>query len=104
MGMHRRSWWVYGLLLAVWAVVLSWQAAEHLRLRRYEQTKLIDRAKDISTTVGLVLRSQQHFGVISQERLESALSALIRPEALTAVALLKVLVLSRPTRGVWIET
>jgi signal transduction histidine kinase len=88
MGMHRRSWWVYGLLLAVWAVVLSWQAAEHLRLRRYEQTKLIDRAKDISTTVGLVLRSQQHFGVISQERLESALSALIRPEALTAVALL----------------
>jgi signal transduction histidine kinase len=86
--MTRRSVLVYGLLAAVWTLVLAWQAVEHFRVRESAQAALINRAKDISNTLGLFMRSQRHFGVISQDRLESALSALVKPDELTAVALL----------------
>ena len=32
--MTRRSWFVYGTLLAIWMILMGWQAAEHLRVRR----------------------------------------------------------------------
>ena len=88
MDAARRSFWVYGLLCAAWVVVLGWQVAEHFRVQRAAETELRHRAKDISTTVGIVLRSQRRFGVISQERLESALTELVRPSQLSGVALL----------------
>ncbi len=88
MPMTRRNALVYGLLAAVWTLVLAWQAVEHFRVRESAQAALINRAKDISNTLGLFMRSQRHFGVISQDRLESALSALVKPDELTAVALL----------------
>jgi signal transduction histidine kinase len=88
MAMNRRSVLVYGLLLVVWGLILGWQATEHVWIRDYARISLINRAKDISTTVGLVMRSQRHFGIISQDRMESALNALVRPDELTAVALL----------------
>ena len=85
----RRSIWIYGLLLAAWILVLGWQVAEHFRVRRSARAELIYRAKDISTTVGIVLRSQRHFGgVVTKERLESALAGLVKPDELTAIALL----------------
>lgn len=88
MAMNRRSVLVYGLLLLVWGVILGWQAVEHSRIKEYAQASLINRAKDVSDTVGLVLRSQRHFGIISQERLESALAALIKTDEMTGVAVL----------------
>ena len=88
MPMTRRNALVYGLLAAVWTVVLAWQAVEHFRVQDSARAALINRAKDISNTLGLFMRSQRHFGVISQDRLESALSALVKPDELTAVALL----------------
>lgn len=84
----RRRLLIYALLLAAWALVLGWQVAEHFRVERAARAELINRAKDISTTVGIVLRSQRRFGVISKERLESALTELVRPAQLSAVALL----------------
>jgi len=49
----------------------------------------MNRAKDISDTLGLVMRSQRRFGgVISKERLESTLHELVKPGQLTAIALL----------------
>lgn len=86
--MNQRGRLVYGVLLAVWILILGWQVAEHFRVRRAAQVALINRAKDISTTLGIVLRSQRVFGVISKDRLESALNALLNPEELKAVALL----------------
>ncbi|MEI2722124.1 MAG: ATP-binding protein [Verrucomicrobiota bacterium] len=83
---HRRL--IYALLGAAWALVVGWQVAEHFRVERTARAELINRAKDISTTVGIVLRSQRRFGVISKERLESALTELVRPAQLSAVALL----------------
>lgn len=84
----RRRLLIYALLFAAWVLVLGWQVAEHFRVERAARAELINRAKDISTTVGIVLRSQRRFGVISKERLESALTELVRPAQLSAVALL----------------
>lgn len=88
MESRRSSIGVYGLLIAAWVVILGWQVAEHARIEQAARAELRNRAKDISTTVGIVLRSQRRFGVISRERIEPALNGLVRPEELSAVALL----------------
>jgi signal transduction histidine kinase len=88
MDIGRRSTLIYGLLLAAWVLALGWQTAEHFRVRRAARAQLIYRAEDISTTLGIVLRSQRRFGVLSKERLESALHDLVRPGELNGIALL----------------
>ncbi|MGD1018283.1 MAG: ATP-binding protein [Verrucomicrobiia bacterium] len=88
MDISRRSRLIYGLLLAAWVLVLAWQTAEHFRVRRGARAQLIYRAQDISNTLGIVLRSQRRFGVLSKERLESALHDLVRPGELHGIALL----------------
>ncbi len=87
--MFRHSRLVYGLLLAAWVLILAWQVAEHRRLRASERTALILRSRDITATLGLVIRSQRRFGgMVSQDRLESALSELVQSGELSSVALL----------------
>ena len=89
MELNRRRTVVYGFLLLTWVLILGWQTAEHFRVNRAARTALIERAKDISTTLGIVLRAQRRFGgVISRERLESALTDLVKPGDLTGIALL----------------
>jgi signal transduction histidine kinase len=80
---------IYGALLLAWVLVLGWQTAEHFRVERAARAALIERGKDISTTLGIVLRAQRRFGgVISRERLESALTDLVKPGDLNGIALL----------------
>ncbi len=87
--MTRRSYMVYGLLLMAWLLVIAWQWEEHARVRRSARAAMINRAKDISGTLGLVLRSQRRFGgVVSKERVESTLRELVKPGELNAIALL----------------
>jgi len=69
METSRRTTLIYGVLLVIWVLVVGWQTAEHFRVERAARATLINRAKDISTTLGIVLRSQRRFGVISRERL-----------------------------------
>lgn len=88
MESRRSSIGVFGLLIAAWVAILGWQVAEHARVAQAARAELRNRAKDISTTVGIVLRSQRRFGVISRDRIEPALNGLVRPEELSAVALL----------------
>jgi signal transduction histidine kinase len=91
MELNRRSTLLYGLLLGVWVLVVAWQLAEHLRVREEARAALVNRAKDISTTLGIVLRSQRRFGgVVSKERLEASLTELVRQEKaeLDGIALL----------------
>ena len=76
------------MLAAIWLILIGWQGAEHLRVREAAHGALINRAKDISNTLGLVMRSQRRFGVISKERLETALKELVKPGELNSVALL----------------
>ena len=87
--MFRHSRLVYGLLLAVWILILAWQVAEHRRVRASERASLILRSRDITTTLGLVIRSQRRFGgMVSQGPLESALTELVQSGELTSIALL----------------
>ncbi len=91
MELKRRSALIYGLLLGVWALVVAWQAAEHVRVRDEARAALVNRAKDISTTLGIVLRSQRRFGgVVSKERLEASLNELLKQDKteLNGIALL----------------
>jgi signal transduction histidine kinase len=82
---------IYGILLGVWLLVVGWQVEEHTRVRNAARTALVNRATDISTTLGIVLRSQRRFGgVVSKERLEASLSELVKQESteLKGIALL----------------
>jgi signal transduction histidine kinase len=88
---RRNSILIYSLLLGVWALVMVWQVEEHVRVRNAARTALGNRAKDISTTLGIVLRSQRRFGgVVSKERLESSLAELVKQDSaeLRGIALL----------------
>jgi signal transduction histidine kinase len=87
--LNRRSHLVYGTLVGVWLAVLVWQIFEHLNVRRVNRVSLVNRGRDITMTLGLVLRSQRRFGLFTlKERLEPALQELIRPGELNAIALL----------------
>jgi signal transduction histidine kinase len=86
--MNLRGRFVYGVLAAAWVMIIAWQFAEHDRVHRAAKVALVNRAKDISTTLGIVLRSQRRFGVIPKDRLESALNELLKPEELKGVTML----------------
>lgn len=87
--MARRTQPVYIALAAVWGLVVLWQVFEHRRVRESARATLINRSEDISTTLGLVIRSQRRGGgVISQERMENTLNALLKFGELKSVALL----------------
>jgi signal transduction histidine kinase len=76
--MNRRSLAVYGVLAAVWVALIAWQAAEHTRVRRELRKSVIDRGRIESSTCGRLMRSAGFSGgVISKERLEAALNALV---------------------------
>jgi signal transduction histidine kinase len=78
MELTRRSLLVYGLLVAVWVLVLGWQAEEHLRVKDAARTDLRSRSKDIANTLSAIIRGMRfRGGAISQERLEAVLNEMI---------------------------
>lgn len=86
--MNRRGQWVYWALSAAWVVVLVWQFMEHRRVSEAARQTLISRARDITYTLGIVIRSQRRWGgMVSKERLENALAELIKPGELNSIAL-----------------
>jgi signal transduction histidine kinase len=86
---RRRTPLVYGLLLAAWATIIIWQVLEYRSFKESARTALINRSRDIAATLSIVIRSQRRFGgIVSQERLESALNELAKSGELVSVALL----------------
>jgi signal transduction histidine kinase len=80
---------VYGLIFAAWATAVLWESSEHLRARKAAWNGLIARGKDVTTTLGVIVRSQRRFaGFVSKESIEAALQSLMTPDDLTAIALL----------------
>jgi signal transduction histidine kinase len=77
MELTRRSLMVYGLLAAVWALVLAWQAQEHFRVRQASRAELSSRSKDIANTVSACIRGMRFRGTVPQDRLESVLNELV---------------------------
>ena len=53
--MKRRDWIVYGMLSAVWALLIGWQMAEHSHVKAGAREALVNRAKDISDTLGMLM-------------------------------------------------
>ncbi|MCX6954839.1 MAG: ATP-binding protein [Verrucomicrobia bacterium] len=87
----KRRLVIYGILLGCGLGVCGWQAEEHFRFKRNAETALINRGRDITSTLGVLLRAQRRiYGsiVISKERLESALQDLVRPEELESISVL----------------
>ncbi len=76
------------LLAALWGAILVWQSIEHFRVKEYARNALLNRARDTSNTLGIVIRSRQFFGVITERRLESTLNGLVESAELKTVALL----------------
>lgn len=77
MELKRRTLLVYGLLGAVWALVVAWQGEEHVRVRQAAQADLRNRSKDIANTVSACIRGMRWRGAVLQERLEPVLDELI---------------------------
>lgn len=87
--MIARNKHIFRLLVAVWAVIVVWQAMEHHRVTEQARTAVISRARDITSTLGLVIRSQRRFGaIVSKPRLESALKELVQSGKLKSIVLL----------------
>jgi len=85
----KRTLGVYIILIAFGLGVCGWQVEEHLRLKQTAAQALINRGRDITSTLGVVVRSQRRFGlVVSKDRIESSLQDLVRPGVLESIAIL----------------
>jgi signal transduction histidine kinase len=76
----------FGLLLAAWGIIVLWQVIEHGRVQTSAQMALENSARDISTSLSVVVRSQRPF--VHQLQLEAALQELAKSSELRSVALL----------------
>lgn len=79
---------VYTLLGVAWLTIAGWQGFEHERFERGTREALLDRAREIASTLSVVIRSQGRFGVLRQARLEAALKELAQSNELQSVMLL----------------
>ena len=70
----------------------AWQAQEHVRFKRNAAEALINRGRDITSTLGVVVRSQRRFGpnIVLKDRVQTALHDLVRPDDLVSIAILSV--------------
>jgi signal transduction histidine kinase len=85
----QRSLIIYLTLLGLAVAICGWQAMEHRRVQRRAEQELINRGRDITSTVGIVVRSLRRFGIaIPRERIGSALQDLVRPGDLESIAVL----------------
>ncbi len=82
----RRSWFVYGALLAIWVGLIGWQMAEHFTVRRSARAELRRHAEVISSTLALIMRQQRFF--VRQDRLEGVLNELVKQGELRSIVLL----------------
>jgi len=89
MTKHRNAI-VYGLLAVVWVLLAAWQLIEHGRVKDSAQAALLNRARDISRSLAVVIRSQAPFGLVREARLEAALKELVKSSELLGVQLLNV--------------
>ena len=87
-GSGRRSWAVYALLLVAWLTVLGWLTVEHVRVRQTARATLQGRGRDITTTLGVVIRSNRRFGSVAQDRIEPALEELVKTAEVESIHLL----------------
>lgn len=85
----KRSLGIYVALIGGGVAVCAWQWGEHERFKEASGQALINRGRDITSTLGIVVSSQRRFGnLVAKDRIESALQGLIHPGELESVAIL----------------
>mgnify|MGYP000134070250 CR=1 FL=1 len=85
----KRTLGVYLALFLLGLGVCGWQWGEHQRFKRTATEALINRGRDITSTLGIVVSSQRLYGnLVAKDRLESALKGLIHPGELESLAIL----------------
>jgi signal transduction histidine kinase len=77
MELKLRSKLIYGLLFAVWALVVIWQIAEHKRVEERGKAYLVRNSDEIASTLGAFIRGLQFRGSILRTRLEPVLNELV---------------------------
>jgi signal transduction histidine kinase len=77
MELKRRNILVFGLLAAVWALVVVWQIEEHARVRDYARNSLRKRSEVIANTLGSFIRGLQFRGAVVKTRLQPVLDDLV---------------------------
>src|SRR5512134_2465548 len=84
----KRSLGIYALLLGCGVGVCAWQWGEHRRFKEAARQALINRGRDITSTLGIVVSSQRRFGnLVAKDRIESALQGLIHEGELESLAI-----------------
>jgi signal transduction histidine kinase len=79
------------VLIGCGLAVCAWQVQEHVRFERTAREALIKRGRDITSTLGVILRSQRRYGLmVAKERIEPSLQGLVQSEELVAIAILAV--------------
>jgi signal transduction histidine kinase len=73
----RRTRFVYALIALIWALVITWQAVEHARVRETAQMELRNRSREIASTVSAFVRGLRFRGTVLQDRLLPVLEELI---------------------------
>ena len=77
----KRRLFVPVTLLGCGLALCGWQVEEHVRFRNTAREALINRGRDITSTLGVLVSAQRgRGGVVQKDRLESALANLIRDE------------------------
>ena len=85
----KRSVGIYVALIGGGVGICGWQWGEHQRFKESAAQALINRGRDITSTLGIVVSSQRRFGnLVSKDRIELALQGLIHPGELESVAIL----------------
>jgi signal transduction histidine kinase len=83
---ERNRFWLYGLLLGVWLLVVAWQVEEHARVRDAARSGLRKRSEAIANTLGAMVRGLQFRGAVFRDRLEPVLSELVASDTTSAAA------------------
>lgn len=85
----KKSLLVHVVLLGCGVAICAWQLQEHMRFQRAAEQTLINRGRDITSTLGVIVRAQRRWGVVvPKDRLQSALQDLVRPDELASIAIL----------------
>ena len=90
---RRNSTLIYGLLFAVWVLVVAWQIEEHVRIREAAKADLRNRSKAVASTLGAVVRGLQFRGAVFRDRLEPVLNEMTN-ETITAGEVVSVALLN----------
>ncbi len=86
---RSRNVGIYLTLLGCALGVCGWQWGEHRRFEQAAAQAMINRGRDITSTLGVVVSSQRRFGnLIAKDRIELALQGLIHTGELESIAIL----------------